>query len=113
MLSQSAAIAANRFGLGARAQDGAAIGNDARGWLGAQSTPPPKPTGLPAAAPQTSASVLLKFRDLRVARQAAAQLRASFAQGDRAQASDKGDGGAPPASPGIDEQAIKEFREFV
>src|SRR6185503_12226248 len=33
------------------------------------------------------------------------QFRANLAQGDG--------GNAPPASPGIDEQAIKEFREFV
>ena len=33
MLTPAAAIAANRFGLGARPQDGAAIGNDPRGWL--------------------------------------------------------------------------------
>jgi len=33
MLSPTAAIAANRFGLGARPQDGATIGNDPRGWL--------------------------------------------------------------------------------
>src|SRR6185295_4131631 len=105
MLSLEAAIAANRFGLGARPQDGAAIGNDPRGWLEAQLTAGTKAGGASKQEQPTSAGVLLKFRDLRVARQAAAQFRANLAQGDG--------GNAPPASPGIDEQAIKEFREFV
>ena len=47
MLSSSAAIAANRFGLGARPQDGAAIGNDPRGWLDAQLTAAAKAPGAP------------------------------------------------------------------
>ena len=115
MLSPSAAIAANRFGLGARPQDGAAIGNDPRGWLDAQLTVAAKAAGTPKTEQPSSAGVLLKFRDLRVARQAAAQVRANFAPAERGappkDASD--DGKAPPASPGIDEQAIKEFREFV
>ena len=115
MLSPHAAIAANRFGLGARPQDGATIGNDPRGWLDAQLTTAAKPINAPKAEQPASAGVLLKFRDLRVARQAAAQLRASFVQGDRrAPPKDASDAGnAPPASPGIDEAAIKEFREFV
>ena len=33
MLTQNAAIAANRFGLGARPGDAAAIGSDPKGWL--------------------------------------------------------------------------------
>src|SRR5205823_371194 len=33
MLTQNAAIAANRFGLGARPRDAAAIGSDPKGWL--------------------------------------------------------------------------------
>jgi uncharacterized protein (DUF1800 family) len=113
MLSPNAAIAANRFGLGAKAEDAAAIGTDPRGWLDAQLA-----TAVKAAAPHTtelptSAAVLLKFRDLRVARQAAAQLRASFVQGQRTAPPASTSGNATPASPGIDPQAIAEFRDFV
>ena len=36
--TSAAAIAANRFGLGSRPQELALIGNDPRGWLGAQLT---------------------------------------------------------------------------
>ncbi len=115
MLSLTAAIAANRFGLGARPQDGAAIGNDARGWLDAQLTAAAKAVVTPKTEQPASASVLMKFRDLRVARQAAAQFRASFAPEQRTPppANTQDSGETPPKSPGIDEQAIKEFREFV
>ena len=115
MLSPYAAIAANRFGLGARPQDGATIGTDPRGWLDAQLTAATKAPGTAPAQPPASAAVLLKFRELRAARQAAAQFRASFAPDPRSAppGSAKEGGDAPPRSAGIDEQAIKEFREFV
>ncbi|MEO8467330.1 MAG: DUF1800 domain-containing protein [Gammaproteobacteria bacterium] len=115
MLSPTAAIAANRFGLGARPKDGAAIGSDPRGWLDAQFSATAKTADAPKTEQPASASVLVKFRDLRVARQAAAQFRASVAPTERGtppKAASDGDK-PPPASPGIDEQAIKEFREFV
>src|SRR5689334_1493807 len=100
MLSPTAAIAANRFGLGARPQDGAAIGTDPRGWLDAQLTTAAKAAGPPKAEQPTSASVLLKFRDLRAARQTAAQFRASLA-GDRGTPPKDDSGKTPPARPGI------------
>ena len=115
MLSPTAAIAANRFGLGARPQDGAAIGSDPRGWLDAQLTAAAKAVGPSKTQQPASAGVLVKFRDLRSARQAAAQFRASFAPTPPAASpKDASEGGnTPPASPGIDAQAVKEFREFV
>jgi uncharacterized protein (DUF1800 family) len=114
MLSARAAIAVNRFGLGAKPSDAAAIGADPRGWLEAQLDAAARSTPAPTAQP-ASAAVLLKFRELRVARQAAAQLRASFVSGQRGSAPPQPNAGdkPAPASPGIDEQAIKEFRDFV
>ena len=102
MLRQDAAIAANRFGLGARPGDAAAIGSDPQGWLAAQleSIPPAPGTGQPE-----SARVLAEVRELRVARQAAAQIRANL-RSPPEQAT-------PPAAPGIDEQAIREFGAFI
>ena len=113
MLTQNAAIAANRFGLGARPRDAAAIGSDPKGWLedqlaAAKKTPPQPPT------PPESAQVLEKLRDLQAVRQAAAQARANAGQPKKATAAPpSGDAaGAPPASPGIAEQAIREFGQF-
>jgi uncharacterized protein (DUF1800 family) len=113
MLSPTAAIAANRFGLGARPRDAAAIGTDPGGWLESQLAAPATARAVTQA--PASAAVLLQVRELRVARQAAAQLRASFVSGQRGAAPAAPGTGTPPppASPGIDEQAIKEFREFV
>ena len=74
MLTQEAAIAANRFGLGARPGDAAAIGNDARGWLLEQLEAP----RAARPAPPASAQVLVEARELRAARQVAAQARANF-----------------------------------
>jgi uncharacterized protein (DUF1800 family) len=116
MLSPRAAIAANRFGLGARPEDAAAIGTDPRGWLETQLTTATRATPPPPASQQpASAAVLLKVHDLRVARQAAAQVRANFISGQRGAAPPPPSAGdkPAPASPGIDEQAIAEFREFV
>jgi uncharacterized protein (DUF1800 family) len=102
MLTAAASIAANRFGLGARPGDGKLIGDDPRGWLAAQLEPEraaAKPAGSPA-----SAQALIEARELRAARQAAAQVRANFQTRP---------GDAPPPSPGIDEQAIREVGQFV
>jgi len=113
MLTQNAAIAANRFGLGARPRDAAAIGSDPRGWLedqlaAAKKAPPQQ------ANPPESAQVLEKLRDLQAVRQAAAQARTNAGQPKKTTAAPaSGDGaGAPPASPGIAEQAIREFGQF-
>jgi len=102
MLTSDAAIAANRFGLGARPGDAQSIGNDPRGWLQAQLAVPRSnpPSGQPE-----SARVLAEVRDLRVARQVAAQVRANLRQPPAEQ--------PPPASPGIDEQATAKFGSFV
>ena len=99
MLTQEAAIAANRFGLGARPGDAAAIGNDARGWLLEQLEAP----RAARPAPPASAQVLVEARELRAARQVAAQARANFTRSPAE---------PTPASPGIDEQAIREFGAF-
>jgi uncharacterized protein (DUF1800 family) len=100
MLTKDASIAANRFGLGARPGDARSIGKDARGWLDSQLAVPRSSS--PAGQPE-SARVLGEVRELRVARQAAAQVRANLTQPPT----------APPQSPGIDEQAIREFGTFV
>jgi uncharacterized protein (DUF1800 family) len=103
MLTKDAAIAANRFGLGARPGDARSIGNDPRGWLQAQLAVPsnePSTTQAPR-----SARVLAEVRNLRAARQAAAQVRASLRQ--------PVDSPAPVESVGIDEPALREFGTFV
>jgi uncharacterized protein (DUF1800 family) len=103
MLTKDAAIAANRFGLGATPRDGRAIGTDPKGWLLDQLEAPKQP---PPVGPPESARVLAEVRDLRVARQVAAQVRANLVRPPPEPPS------APP-SPGIDEQAIREFGEFI
>jgi uncharacterized protein (DUF1800 family) len=102
MLTKDAAIAANRFGLGARPGDARSIGSDAKGWLEAQLERPP--SFAPAATPE-SARVLAQVRELRVARQIAAQARANVVRSPETD--------APATPPGIDEQAIREFGSFV
>ena len=102
MLTKDAAIAANRFGLGARPGDARSIGSDAKGWLTAQLERPP--SSAPAGAPE-SARVLAEVRDLRVARQVAAQARANLVRPP--------DSNALATPPGIDQQAIREFGSFV
>jgi len=104
MLSKDAAIAANRFGLGARPGDSGAIGGDPKGWLEKQLD---RPAAKPAAGAPESARVLAEMRDLRVARQIAAQARTNLRQAPTAPAD------RPPPAPGIDEQAIREFGTFV
>jgi uncharacterized protein (DUF1800 family) len=103
MLTLQAAIAANRFGLGARPGDAARIGRDARGWLEAQiDGGTVRAASLPA-----TARVLAEVRDLRVVRQVAAQARANLTR--------RPEQTPPPSAPapGIDEQAIREFGSFI
>jgi uncharacterized protein (DUF1800 family) len=90
MLTKPVAIAANRFGLGARPGDARAIAGDARGWLETQLAAPraAAPTGQPE-----SARVL-------------AEVRANLRQPPAASPT-------PPATAGIDEQALREFGTFV
>jgi uncharacterized protein (DUF1800 family) len=102
MLTKDAAIAANRFGLGARPGDARAIGSDPQGWLKEQLEHPA--SSPPAGAPE-SARVLAEVRDLRVARQVAQQARANLVRPNTTD--------TPPPSPGIDQQAIREFGTFV
>jgi uncharacterized protein (DUF1800 family) len=102
MLTREAAIAANRFGLGAKPGDAERIGRDARGWLLAQLEPQ---RGTPRSAdPPASARVLVETRELRIARQIRQQARANLAQPP---------GATPPPAPGIDQQAIRELSAFV
>jgi uncharacterized protein (DUF1800 family) len=128
MLTDKAAIAANRFGLGARPRDVTAIGDDPRGWLGQQLDAVRRtPSG--AAHPPESARVLRELRELRAARQVAAQARASTRArpvgNPRAAQPGTGDPAAPPSPgaaggsaapnppPGIDDEAIREFGQFA
>src|SRR5688572_14854803 len=102
MLTPQAAIAANRFGLGAKPGDAERIGRDARGWLLAQLEPQ---RGAPRSAePPASAGVLVETRELRIARQVRQQARANL---------ERPPGATPPPAPGIDQQAIREFGAFV
>ena len=108
MLTQNAAIAANRFGLGARPGDAAAIGSDPKGWL-EQQVSAAKQSAPAQANPPESALLLQKLRDLEAVRQAAAQARASQGQPKKAAAGGTGDA---TASPGIGADAIKQFGQF-
>jgi uncharacterized protein (DUF1800 family) len=102
MLTKDTAIAANRFGLGARPGDARAIGSNAKGWLEAQLER--RPSSAPAGQP-SSARVLAEVRDLRVARQIAQQARANLVRPPNAD--------NPAPSPGIDQQAIRELGSFM
>jgi uncharacterized protein (DUF1800 family) len=73
------AIAANRFGLGARPGELAAIGDDARGWLRAQLLAPPPL--LASAQLRSSAQILADALELRRERQAARQAQAAASAG--------------------------------
>ncbi len=128
MLTHKAAIAANRFGLGARPRDAAAIGDDPRGWLG-QQLEAARRAASKAAHPPESAGVLRELRELRQTRQAAAQARASAGArppgtprtaqpgpGDPApQMRPEAAGGsdAPNPLPGSGDGAIREFGRFA
>jgi uncharacterized protein (DUF1800 family) len=112
MLTPHAAIAANRFGLGARPGDAARIGRDAPGWLEAQLE---RNDAAPPASPPASARVLTEVRDLRVVRQVAAQARANATRRPAQAPPSPSPSPSSPAqpSPGIDGQAIREFGSFV
>jgi len=108
MLNLKAAIAANRFGLGARPGDATRIGTDPESWLLHQ-IDAPRGSVQPAGPPK-SAQVLAELRDLRVVRQAVAQRQAN----PRPQNRTPPTAPTPPASPsGVDEQAIREFGTFL
>jgi uncharacterized protein (DUF1800 family) len=102
MLSEKAAIAANRFGLGARPGDAERIGGDPAGWLESQLEGATRTAPAPRRPPE-SASVLQEIRDLRLARAVAAQARAQF----RTAAP------ASPDEPQMDAEAIRDYAAFV
>ncbi len=110
MLTQDAAIAANRFGLGARPRDAAAIGSDPKGWLEEQvasakrSAPAAgEPAGVRARAPEAP-----RPRGRPPGCRAGARERGPAEEG-----APRSDGnGAGTASPGIGEDAIKQFGQF-
>jgi len=83
----AAAIAANRFGLGARAGELALIGADARGWLQAQLRGPPEALLGPQLrdSAQTLAQALELRRELRAQRKQQAAAAASAADEPAAQ----------------------------
>ncbi|HEU4617209.1 MAG TPA: DUF1800 domain-containing protein [Gammaproteobacteria bacterium] len=97
MLTVKSAIAANRFGLGARPGDAERIGSDPKGWLEAQldSAARSAPT-LPD--PPESARVLGETRNLQAVRQAAAARARASASGaaDEAPEPAKPQAGAKP-----------------
>lgn len=105
MLEEKSAIAANRFGLGARPGEAGSIGNDPAGWLEAQieSAAPGAPG---AAGPPASARTLERLAELRLARQLARRARADLQRG-RAPSAE------PDRSPGIDPEAIREYGQFI
>ena len=116
MLTPKAAIAANRFGLGARPSDGGNIGSDAPGWLAQQLDDERRTKSASAQQPPESARVLQELRELRVARQIGAQARANAAprQSNAPAGGRRADpGGTEPAPPpGIDQEAIRELGRF-
>ena len=108
MLTERAAIAANRFGLGARPGDAERISGDPAGWLGDQieaaagGAPEPK-------RPPESAAVLQEIRDLRLARAVAAQARTRF-RSDQPPAETAS---ASAEEPQIDAEAIRDYAAFI
>jgi uncharacterized protein (DUF1800 family) len=95
MLNQSEAIAANRFGLGARPGDAASIGGDAAGWLeaGLATEAAPRESGGGSARPE-SARMLEAITELRLARQAAQSARSR-------------------QTPEVDRDALREYARFI
>ena len=116
MLTQKAAIAANRFGLGARPRDGASIASDPADWLEQQLSDEQRAKSEPSRQPPESARVLQELRELRAARQLAARARANAAPREAtspAGGARANDGGEPaPQSPGVDPEAIRELGRF-
>jgi len=108
MLTERAAIAANRFGLGARPGDAERISGDPAGWLADQieaaagGAPEPK-------RPPESAAVLQEIRDLRLARAVAAQARTRF-RSDQPPAETAS---ASAEEPQIDAEAIRDYAAFI
>jgi uncharacterized protein (DUF1800 family) len=121
MLTAAAAIAANRFGLGARPGDAEAIGSDPRGWLASQLEAPRRARS-PAPQP-ASAAVLEEVRELRLARAIGARVRAAAEAPPGARPGSAPSGAAPqaaepaapadPAAPAIDAAALREFGAVV
>jgi uncharacterized protein (DUF1800 family) len=108
MRSIESAIAANRFGLGARAGDAASIGDDPRGWLLEQlADANPGPISRPLA----SATTFAEISELQLARQRQNRARA------RATARGDGEGAQRPSDAGQDTaikpDAIREYRQFI
>src|SRR5690606_7427995 len=133
MLTDKAAIAANRFGLGARPRDVTPIGRDPVPWLEAQlaAVPAAAPTAptAPAARP-ASATVLAEVRDLQLVRQLVqrqnAQRRGAQppaqpsqqpsqppARRRAAQAQPERRAGGAAATPAVDADAVRDFATFV
>lgn len=120
MLSVRAAIAANRFGLGARPGDEGAIGRDPRAWLMQQLRGAVRRKADEPSAPPPSAGVLGEVRELRITRAIAARARAGRVDGQsavrprRAQPRTAPSAGADDnAAPAIDPAALRELGEFV
>jgi uncharacterized protein (DUF1800 family) len=118
MLTEKAAIAANRFGLGARPGDAKRIGGDPAGWLEAELDAAARNALALEAAPET-ARVLQEVRELRLARAVASQARARL-QGDAgearrrtAQDASRSDDGPRQDTPEIDAAAIRDYAAFV
>ena len=89
MQSKNAVIAVNRFGLGARPTDSAAIGRDAVGWLESQLDGASRDSMAPAPRPE-SAVTLERITELRLARQLANQRAAEIGGAARRRAADQG-----------------------
>jgi uncharacterized protein (DUF1800 family) len=104
MLSEKAAIAANRFGLGARPGDSERIGADHVGWLEDQLEQAGRSDSRPAN-PPPSATVLQEVRDL--------QLTRALAQRARAQGAAQS-GQSPSSSEAqINAESIRDFGQFI
>jgi uncharacterized protein (DUF1800 family) len=124
MLNAKAAIAANRFGLGARSGDAERIGADHVGWLENQLEQAARADSRPEN-PPASAVVLQEVRDLQLTRALAQRVRAERAPNggtsDRrppAQGSTRpspAPGGPPPSpsEPQINAESIRDFGQFI
>jgi uncharacterized protein (DUF1800 family) len=104
MLTHRAAIAANRFGLGARPRDAESIGRDPIGWLEAQLDGASRAERTATRDPPASAGVLQAARDLRLARQ--------LAERGRAELDPRGQT-MPAEPPPIDLDVVRDFAQFV
>ena len=100
MLREKEAIAANRFGLGARPGDAGQIGADHVGWLDNQLAEAARAVSRPAS-PPASAGVLQEVRDLQLTRALAQRARAGSDQAPAGQ------------EPQINAEAIRDFGQFI